>query len=53
MSKQGGSDLQSLELLRNIVAVTAVAIADADHARCCVHRFNATAAQQHVKAGGL
>ena len=69
ISKQGGSDLPSLELLRIIITVAAVSAvtfageaflrlflgtfaADA-HSRCSVHRFNALATQQHVKAGGL
>ena len=45
LSKQGGSGLPSLKLLRIVVAVNAVTP--------CVRRFNALAAQQHVKAGGL
>ena len=53
ISKQGGSDLPSLKLLRIVVAVTAVTVAADALARCCVRRFNAVAAQQHVKAGGL
>jgi hypothetical protein len=35
------------------VAVTAVTVAADALARCCVRRFNALAAQQHLKAGGL
>ena len=68
ISKQGGSDLPLLKLLRMIVAVAAVAavtfageaflrlfsgtFAAPALARCCVRRFNATAAQQHLKSRG-
>ena len=53
ISKQVGSGLRSLKLLRFVDAIAFVTVADDAHARCCVRRFNATAAQQHVKAGGL
>ena len=58
ISKQGGSDLPLLKLLRMIVAVAAVAavtFAGEAFLRLFSGTFatDALASQQHVKAGGL
>ena len=50
ISTQESAYLLSLKLLRIVVAVTAVIVAVDALARCCVRRFNALAAQQHLKA---